>query len=457
MPWKYVMPNDVASLRHREATLGRIAAFWDAFARRLPEVEARLRGEGDWDLVAWMDEQLAAIHPRLRWEFSGGADDIGGWLLVVSPESAHHLRPLSESVVRRAPQVPGWTFREYRPSRSPEQIPHLVRDRTGHNMGSSTVQVRLGDERRVDFIVQSVLALRDEHAALEAARAAVDYLIGEDVMQRWGGHVDVAEMSHAIGDSFVPLVRVPSQVLTLITGVLEDLPNRPYCKMPPLAKAEWKRHAPKHDDFAGQDDAMFGTTVVPEVREATAKPGFYSVRYSRQGETFCHLKIDASDAYDLDERYKRKKHIEEAIDAQLRDDGIGAVVGTATGRRYLHFDLAVLDVVRTLEAARRRLLALELLPARSWLLFYDADLAGEYIGLRSATPPPPLWEPPVDETPVRRAAPAGPVAAAAATSPRAEAEREPHGRALSNPAAERADVDPLMDPLMDPLIDPLGH
>lgn len=443
MPWKYVMPNDAESLRNREATLGRIGAFWDAFAQRLPEIQARLRGEGDWDLVSWMDEHIGAIHPRLRWEFSGGGDDIGGSLLVITPESAHHLRPLSESVVRRAPAIPGWTFREYRPSRSPEQIPHLVRERTGHNMGSSTVQVRLGDERRVDFVVQSVLALKDEAAALEAAHAAVDYLVGEDVAQRWGGHIDVAEMSHAIGDSFVPLVRVRSQVLALITGVLENLPGLPYFKMPPLAPIEWKQHAPKHDDYAGQDDAMFGKTVAPEIREAAAKPGFYSVRYSRQGETFCHLKIDASDAYDLDERYKRKKLIEEAVDAQLREDGIGAVVGTATGRRYLHFDLAVLDVVKTLELVRRRLLALELLPVRSWLLFYDADLAGEYIGLRSATPRPPLWDPPVDETPVRR----GPAAQRAGGAP----QNKPH-TGNPDPAAERAEVGPLMDPLMDPLV-----
>lgn len=447
MPWKYVMPNDVESLRNREATLGRIGAFWDAFTQRLPQIEACLRGEADWDLTAWMDEQVAAIHRRLRWEFSGGLDAAGsGVLLVITPESAHHLRPLSDSVIRRAPQLPGWTFREYRPSRPPEQIPHLVRDRTGHNMGSSTVQVRLGDERRVDFIVQSMLALKDEAAALEAARAAVDYLVGGDVVQRWVGHIDVAEMSHAIGDSFVPLVRVPSQVLTLITGVLENLPDRPYVKMPPLAKVEWKRHAPKYDDFAAQDDAMFGTTVVPEVREATAKPGFYSVRYSRQGETFCYLKLDASDAYDLDERYKRKKHIEAAIDSQLRDDGIGAVVGAATGRRYLYFDLAVLDVVRTLEAVRRRLLALEMLPVRSWLLFYDADLAAEYIGLRSATPPPPLWEPPVDDTPVRRGRAAQPVKPVRQGAEGADADRSP----------ERAEGDPLMDPLIDPLIDPLG-
>jgi hypothetical protein len=387
------MPNDVDSLRAREATVGRAAAWWAAFAQRLPEIEARLSGEAEWDLRAWMDEQVGAVHPALQWEFGNGGAGGGGRHLVISPGGAYHLRPMSESIIRRAPQIPGWSFREYRPAGSPEEVSQRVRARTGHIMGSTTVQVRQGHERRIDLVYQSLLAKRDVPAAIEVARAACEYLLGEDVAQRWVGHVDVVEMAHAIGEAFVPLVRVPSQVLAMITEVLDNLPNRPFCKLPALAKIEWKRHAPKHDDFAGQDDAMFGTTVVPEVREAATKPGFYSGRFSRQGETFCYLKIDAADV-GLDDRYKRKKHIEEAIDAQLRDDGIGAVVGTATGRRYIYLDLAVLDVVKTLEAVRRRLLALEMLPVRSWLLFLDAELAGEYIGLRSATPAPPLWEPP---------------------------------------------------------------
>ena len=65
-----------------------------------------------------------------------------------------------------------------------------------------------------------------------------------------------------------------------------------------------------------------------------------------------------------------------------------------------------MDVVKTLEAVRRRLLALEVLPARSWLLFYDAELSGEYIGLRSASPRPPLWSEPVEQAPMRPERPA---------------------------------------------------
>jgi hypothetical protein len=402
MPWKYVMPNDVESLQNREATLARIGDFWDRFAHRLADIESRLAGQSEWDLSAWMNEQLAVVHPRLRWEFG---QDLGGRYLVITCETAHHLRPMNESVVRRAPELPNWTFREYRPPQEPEEIPPLVRARTGHLMGTTTVQVRIGHHRRVDFVFQSLLAGTDENAAMTVARAAMDYLLGEDIAVRWGGHLDVVEISHGLTQSFVPLARVRSQVLDIVTTVLTDLPDRPYWKMPKLAQIESKFRPERREEYERQDDAMFGTTVIPELREAGFSPGFCSCRFSRQGETFCYLKIDASDV-DLEERYKRKKMIEEAMDSQLREDGVGAVVGTATGRKYLYFDLAVVDVVKTLEAVRRRLLALEVLPVRSWLLFYDAELAGEYIGLRSASPRPPLWSEPKEQALARAERPA---------------------------------------------------
>jgi hypothetical protein len=206
--------------------------------------------------------------------------------------------------------------------------------------------------------------------------------------------------------------------------------------MPKLAQVESKFRPERLPEYGRQDDAMFGTTVIPELRESGFSPGFCSCRFSRQGETFCYLKIDASDV-DLEERYKRKKMIEEAMDSQLREDGIGAVVGTATGRKYLYFDLAVTDVVKTLEAARRRLLALEVLPPQSWLLFYDAELAGEYIGMRSASPRPPLWSDPVEHAPVRAERPAE---AHAARQRKAPSSSTPPAGSLDNPNFM---VDPL--------------
>jgi hypothetical protein len=434
MPWKYVMPSDAVSARHREATVERIGMFWDDFVRRVAEVEAALNGapsSSSWDLAAWMSGHLKTIHPRLRWEFG---TDLGGRYLVITPEMAHHLRPMAETILRRAPELPNWTFRQYRPPHEPEEIPKLVRMRTGHNMGSTTVQVKMGHHRRVDMVFQNLIGGQNDEAAMEVARAAADYLLGEDIVQRWGGHIDTVGLAQGLSHVFVPLTRVRSQVLELITTVLQDLPDRPYWKMPQLVQIEMKFRPERREDYANQDDAMFGHTVIPELRDSGFSPGFCSCRFSRQGETFCYLKFDATDV-ELEERYKRKKIIEQAMDAQLREDGIGAVVGSATGRKYLYFDLAVTDVVRTLEVARRRLLALELLPVRSWLIFYDAEFAGEYIGLRSATPPPPLWQPPQEHDP-KRAKTRGPVAPVPKRPPQLDPDAEP-------PIAGLDIIDPL--------------
>ena len=301
MPWKYVMPSDAESMREREATVARIADWWDQFVQRLPEIEAQLAGQPlqpGWDLPAWMSERIHGIHPRLRWEFG---QDLGGKYLVITCESAHHLRPMVETIIRRAPQLPNWTFREYRAAQEPEDIPVLVRARTGQIMGTTTVQARMGHYRQIDFVYQSLLAGTNEKAALQVARAANDYLLGEDVANRWGGHLDVVEMSHGLTASFLPLPRVRSIVLDLITAVLTELPDRPYWKMPKLEPIEMKFRPEKAQEYGNQDDAMFGTTIIPELRDAGFKPGFCSCRFSRQAETFCYLKIDMSDVT-LDER-----------------------------------------------------------------------------------------------------------------------------------------------------------
>ena len=50
----------------------------------------------------------------------------------------------------------------------------------------------------------------------------------------------IVGISHELTHSFVPLTRVRSQVLDLVTTVLQTLPDRPYWKMPPLAQiVEW--------------------------------------------------------------------------------------------------------------------------------------------------------------------------------------------------------------------------
>lgn len=115
---------------------------------------------------------------------------------------------------------------------------------------------------------------------------------------------------------------------------------------------------------------------------------FYSERFSRHGETFCYLKIDGSEGLEQDGGFADRGSIEEAIDEVLIPARAGCVIGTGAGLRYSYIDLALSDVAAAVPRIRRRLCAGKI-PRRTWLLFFDAPLANEWIGIYGDTPAPP--------------------------------------------------------------------
>ena len=113
---------------------------------------------------------------------------------------------------------------------------------------------------------------------------------------------------------------------------------------------------------------------------------FYSDRYSRCGETFCYLKIDGKNADDMG--FQDREDMEEAARYALEAEDTGAVIGSGTGLRYTYIELALTDVKRGI-ASLRRAMAEGNVSRRSWILFHDAHLAAEWIGIYDDSPTPP--------------------------------------------------------------------
>jgi hypothetical protein len=80
--------------------------------------------------------------------------------------------------------------------------------------------------------------------------------------------------------------------------------------------------------------------------------------------------------------------IEDAVDEAIGTEGYGIHIGGGTGLRYSYIDVALTDLDRGVERIRRALRK-ERVPEESWILFYDADLATEWVGVHPETPPPP--------------------------------------------------------------------
>jgi hypothetical protein len=117
---------------------------------------------------------------------------------------------------------------------------------------------------------------------------------------------------------------------------------------------------------------------------------FDSIRFSRCGETFCHVKIDGTEGLD-EEKFADKAEIEDALDEALRDQEIGCVIGGGTGLKYSYVDLALVDVDRGAEIVKRVLRGGNI-PKRTWILFFDTDLQARWIGVWDGAPPPPMLD-----------------------------------------------------------------
>jgi hypothetical protein len=90
--------------------------------------------------------------------------------------------------------------------------------------------------------------------------------------------------------------------------------------------------------------------------------------------------IDSADA---------RGRLEEMTNATLAEHALGCTFGGGTGRRYAYIDLALTDVPRAIPVLRDFVRRVALSP-RSWLLFFDAEYADEWVGLHERSPKPML-------------------------------------------------------------------
>jgi hypothetical protein len=122
-------------------------------------------------------------------------------------------------------------------------------------------------------------------------------------------------------------------------------------------------------------------------RAQHGKRPFHSRRFSRSGEIMATLKIDGADGLPAG-GLADKAAVEDAIGAALEPRGLGGQIGGGTGLRYSYVDLALTDVMAATDALFPVLRAGKL-PRRTWLQFFDAELAEEWIPLWDDAPPPP--------------------------------------------------------------------
>lgn len=264
--------------------------WWQSFIHRHEDISALFSRQQSWDLPSWMHETLQKVDPGLMWEFGPGLET--GHRLVVTPESRHDLRPLVEELLRRAPNVAGWSFFGHRLRENYEMVLQTVEARTGAPLQATGFKCERGRFNRVDLIVEfpGAALRKDKDLAFSQAFVLLETALGELVLNTWVGAIDVKPK----GWTSKPLERLGIEMDEAIREIKGSLPREPFLAMPDDAMWTLFKLEPKcADDYPAQCDIFVGKAMNTELwQNAHAGVPFHSVRYSDCGEVFCYLKMD---------------------------------------------------------------------------------------------------------------------------------------------------------------------
>jgi hypothetical protein len=249
-----------------------------------------------------------------------------------------------------------------------------------------------GDHRLVDlkFLSRHTVGPDDEQA-LANAIVATETLVGEDNLDH---HIGAIEVDRLVSGFFrrkpstIPLDRIYDTVTSLIAAGRDQLPDQP-CYAWVGEDVNWsgfELEPQQADDYPRFEDQFTAITPVQELWIATrcGQP-FCSSRFSRCGELFGCLKIDGAEGLE-GSKFEDREAIENAIDAVLVPARLGCTIGGGTGLRYTYIELALAQPDEALRALRHCLQS-GCVSRRSWVLFHDSDLRGEWVGAHDDTPP----------------------------------------------------------------------
>jgi hypothetical protein len=391
MRWLFHDPSNRTEAATRTRTLGKIDHWWEQFTTKAPALTDLFRGKKKWDLPGWMNDTLQAISPHLMWEY-GPAVRGPGHRLVITPEAHKELRPLTNAILDRAPEIAGWEFYPYRLAEDLESAGQTVEARTGGSLDGVTVEARIGEGNRIDLTFRSpVTKGEDDRQAGNVAFVATESLLGEQALDRWVGAIEVGALPRrGRMTGTVPLKRLKDTFDALVGSIRDRLPPGPLLDV--AADAKWflvKLEPEQADDYPERSDLFVSGTLDVDLWKAMhARMPFYSERYSRCGETFAYVKIEGTEGPG-ELKLEDRKVIEDALDTALTADKLGVHIGGGTGLRYSYVDLALTDLARGVEVVRRTLREGKV-PTRTWVLFFDADLCGEWVGVYPETPGPPV-------------------------------------------------------------------
>ena len=200
--------------RRAEAGNDPVAEFWSWWPGARPRVERAIES-GEWGtLIDEFSMRVHAIDPGLEWELGRG--QVARHSLCVTPAGKGELRAVTERWRVAGPRPDAtWEYAAARPA-DLEALDRTLRfDETELNLVELRLGVTVDDEReQVDVVVHHPrFASMTDEAKTTVSFLVLDWLMGEDGVERWIGSVSTSDEDRPAS--------VPADALTEIIGALQ--------------------------------------------------------------------------------------------------------------------------------------------------------------------------------------------------------------------------------------------
>lgn len=364
------------SYKHKEKD---IAKWWNNFSLANKKISASFSSSGEkkFDLPRWVKENLQSIDKNLMWEFYTGL--VKKHRLVITSEEQRKLRSLVRKILSSAPELEEWEFYAYRLPEDLEEASSIMLERAGwRDIKNIKFAISRNKLNRIDITYWLPFS-EEQKQGLENLYLLTNTLLGEEIVDKW---IDDIRINKTEGTNDKKISELSLEVRTEIANIKNSLPEKLYFLIID-EDYNWitARRSPKQDeveDFFDKDDLYFCSTISEQLLIAMDDKYFFdSERFSKNNEIFIYLKMEnAADDQSVEEFSKIKK----ALDLQLKKEQLGCVVGSAIGLKYLYIDLAVINKQIVIQEIKKILKSCNV-SKKSWVLFYDGELAYEQVDI----------------------------------------------------------------------------
>lgn len=368
--WIYDDPNNRAEQEEKARKIKAMDRFWDYYKS---QGDVLFDSEKNAAPSMKLFSKLSVVHPQLRWKGKKTLDAQGKphyetTIHTTNPE----LFPMIRFMIGRAPKFANCNYYWCEQPVPPNAVQQAMENTEHFKLTAFDAKCHLTKANSIAVEITSPdFDDKNENENMRIAYAITYMVLGQEAFSTWLGKITAkCGPSQTTPPSAAHELKSDFELLKVVA--LNKLPDKYYYE----TRGHWDKYFTTDNSTEAMDlNTLPKPDFVPNVLLAVTKHPFDSRRFSKKGEKI----IDFTSRTQLEDEATVEKIFNEA-DVALAEQKAGSVFMGYRQTGELVFLCAVNDLAKAKQVFKD-LCEKHKLSHQSWILFLDADMYSEQIGI----------------------------------------------------------------------------